>query len=287
MSPEGQTATPTTPTAGTEPAGTAPTGHDAAASSNTASAPSDWRAALPEALREDPALASFKDVAALAKSYREAVKMIGGSIRIPGPNATPEEVAAFRAKLGVPESPEGYRMDAPPEVAPLLDGEVLDRFKQAAHRLGVPATAVEGLWRWYLGELRAQQRGVAQMTKQVAAQLREEWGDALFERNVALAQRTVREFGGEELIEFLDATGLGNHPGLVKLFARVGHLLAEDGHVPGDVEGIVTPEAARQRIAEIMSNPEHPYHRKNYGKPGHEEAVAEVSRLFQLAYPSA
>lgn len=281
MSTEGQATT------GTATVDAAQGGHDAAASAPAASAPSDWRAALPEALQKDPALASFKDVASLAKSYREAAKLIGSSIRIPGPNASPEEVAAFRAKLGVPESPEGYRMDAPPEVAPLLDGEMLDRFKQAAHRLGVPAQAVAGLWQWYLGELREQQRGVAQMTKQVAAQLREEWGDALFERNVALAQRTVREFGGEELIEFLDATGLGNHPGLIKLFARVGHLLAEDGHVPGDVNGIVTPEAARQRIAEIMSNPEHPYHRKYYGTPGHEEAVAEVSRLFQLAYPSA
>lgn len=248
---------------------------------------SDWRAALPEELRADPALASFKDVAALAKSYREAAKMIGGSIRIPGPNATPEEVAAFRAKLGVPESPDGYQLSAPDDVKPVLDEGMVTRFKQAAHRLGVPAQAVAGLWQWYLGEIQAQQRGISQVTKQVEAQLREEWGDALFERNVALAQRTVREFGGEELIEFLDSTGLGNHPGLIKLLAKVGHLLAEDGHVPGEVAGIMTPEAARQRIAEIMANPEHPYHKQHAGKPGHADAVAEVSRLFQIAYPSA
>lgn len=249
-------------------------------------APADWRSAIPEDVRSHPALSSFKDVGALAKSYVEAQKMIGGSVRIPGPNAKPEEVAAFRAKLGVPESPDKYELRVNESVRGILDEKIVGGFRQAAHKLGIPPQAAQGLLDWYSNVLAEGQRSIVQQAKVTEAELKAEWGDALYDRNIALAQRVVREMGGDELMMFLDQTGLGNSVPLIKMLARVGHLLAEDGHVPGEVEGILSADEAKRKIAEVMADPNHPYHAKNASKPGHADAVAEMSRLFQVAYPS-
>jgi len=261
---------PTPPTPGSPPAGSdAGTG-----------APTDWRSALPEDIRGEKSLSTFKDIGGLAKSYVESQKLIGGSVRIPGSDAKPEEVSAFHRKLGVPEAPDKYEL----KTGPWIDEPALQGFRQAAHKLGVPPAAAQGLLDWYGSVWEARQGNIGEETKRVESQLKQEWG-AAYEKHIALAQRTVREMGGEELLTFLDDSGLGNNPALIKMLARVGSILAEDGAIPGEVDGIISPEAARQKIAQIMADANHPYHQKFAGKPGHEDAVAEVTKLFQLAYP--
>jgi len=65
-----------------------------------------WIASLPTELQSEKSLQSFKDLPALAKSYVEAQKMIGGSIRLPKPDAPPEErekvIGDIYTKLGRP-----------------------------------------------------------------------------------------------------------------------------------------------------------------------------------------
>lgn len=59
---------------------------------------------------------------------------------------------------------------------------------------------------------------------------------------LATAARAVQQFGGNELRELLDQTGLGNHPILVEAFNKAGALLKEDKMVPsnGAASGDVT-----------------------------------------------
>lgn len=57
--------------------------------------------------------------------------------------------------------------------------------------------------------------------------LMDEWPGDEFSKNASLAQRAVRRFGGPELCEVLDRTGLGDHPALVKTFLAVGRALSE------------------------------------------------------------
>src|ERR1017187_4974775 len=97
----------------------------------------DWREALPEAERADPAIKDIADIPALVKVYKDTKSFVGTSIRPPGPDASPaarkeflekmqkhapelasfgedpESQAALWKRLGVPEKPEGYEFKLP------------------------------------------------------------------------------------------------------------------------------------------------------------------------------
>ena len=55
--------------------------------------------------------------------------------------------------------------------------------------------------------------------------------------NLSAAQRALAQFGTPELKEYLEGTGLGNHPELVKAFVKVGKAMSEDGVVTGKESG--------------------------------------------------
>src|SRR5256885_6120890 len=75
--------------------------------------PSDWRSALPDDLRTEPTLASFKDVSTLAKSFVDTKRMVGDSIRLPKSDASPEEWGKLYDKLGRPAAPDKYELQTP------------------------------------------------------------------------------------------------------------------------------------------------------------------------------
>ncbi|HBS4243428.1 TPA: peptidase [Klebsiella quasipneumoniae subsp. quasipneumoniae] len=55
--------------------------------------------------------------------------------------------------------------------------------------------------------------------------------------NLGVAQRALGTFGTPALKEYLNGTGLGNHPELVKAFVKVGKAMSEDGVVTGKESG--------------------------------------------------
>lgn len=75
--------------------------------------PADWRTALPEDLRESPALKDVKDVAGLAKRFVDTQARVGASIYVPK-DATPEQRTAalgrvrevFPDLVEIPKDPE-------------------------------------------------------------------------------------------------------------------------------------------------------------------------------------
>lgn len=63
--------------------------------------------------------------------------------------------------------------------------------------------------------------------------------------NLGVAQRALDTFGTPELKEYLNGTGLGNHPELVKAFIKVGKAMSEDGMVTGK-------EGGQRSAAEVL-----------------------------------
>ncbi|MGF8726179.1 peptidase, partial [Klebsiella pneumoniae] len=55
--------------------------------------------------------------------------------------------------------------------------------------------------------------------------------------SVGHAQKALDTFASKEFREFLDSTGLGNHPEMVRAFAKVGKLMSEDSFVTGQGNG--------------------------------------------------
>jgi hypothetical protein len=76
-------------------------------------------------------------------------------------------------------------------------------------------------------------------TEQWAADVKadKEIGGDKLTANLSAAQRALDLFGTPELKEYLNTTGLGNHPDLVKTFVKIGKAMSEDGMVDGSNQG--------------------------------------------------
>ena len=55
-----------------------------------------------------------------------------------------------------------------------------------------------------------------------------EIGGPEFNKNVELAHRAIKQYGNETLINYLNESGLGNHPDVVRMFMRIGKAMADD-----------------------------------------------------------
>lgn len=257
----------------------APAGQPAVADADAFGA---LRAGLPEELRTHPALSPYTSLEGLARSHVAAQRMIGKRIE----DASPEDLARFHSRHGRPETADGYDFGLPADSG---GREVSGALEQAArswfHEAGLSQHQAEVLhrhWTEFAGTHAREAEHLAEETRAAAErELRGEWGRA-YERRVAAAARAVAEFGGTALAEYLDETGLGNDPRLVRAFAGIADQIGEDSLVgEGDAEFAVAPDAARAEIARRLREPA--YFDANH--PDHAESVERMRMLFAAAYP--
>jgi hypothetical protein len=76
-------------------------------------------------------------------------------------------------------------------------------------------------------------------------------GDKLNESVVA-AKRALRAFGGEAVVKVINEYGLGNHPELVRTFARMGRAMGEDKSVSSRSKD-AGPLTERERLARFYN----------------------------------
>lgn len=247
-------------------------------------------ASIPEDLRNEKSLEPIKDFGGLVKSFSDGQKFIGSSIRIPKDDAKPEEWAAVHAKLGRPESPDKYNLVLPrPEKIDWQDDK-LKMFREVGHKLGFNHQQMHGVLNMYADMVDEGDKLIQAGKESALKELEKDWGPqqgAGYQKNMALVKRFVDVYGGEQAKEFFNAvTEVGNHPLLVRMIAKAAMDLDEADFLGGEGnQGGMTPEEAKAQIAEITRNPNDLYHAKFDGKPGHNERVAEVEKLYQLAYP--
>lgn len=82
-----------------------------------------------------------------------------------------------------------------------------------------------------------------EQTQQRLQAVRNEWADASrvdkefggksLDANVAIAKKALDAFGTPELRAFLEESGLGNHPEIIRAFYRAGRAISDDSHVGG------------------------------------------------------
>jgi hypothetical protein len=271
------------------PAPTVPADPNAPPSGDAAPAGDDWRVGLPEDIRGEKSLASFKSVADLAKSHVSAQKRLGGSIALPGKDAKPEELQALRSKLaeaGVieapPAKPEEYKATlAPREDGTPVDEQLMSAFRQRAHAAGMTDKQAQAMLDLYGENIAGAQLKIAGSRAETMAALEREWGGAT-PRQIALANRALSDADPDgELTRILVGTGLANHPAMIKHFARVGRERAEDDPTWAADMSTGSAEDARTQLAKIMADPNDLYHPQHKGRPGREERVAQVARLYE------
>lgn len=138
-------------------------------------------------------------------------------------------------------APEKYEFK--PAEGQELDTAALEQFEPIARELNLSNEQAQKMVDLYgtkiLPMLQQQQAEAWQKTtEQWAADVKadKEIGGDKLTANLSAAQRALDQFGDPELKEYLDSTGLGNHPALVKAFIKVGKAMSEDKVVTGGHE---------------------------------------------------
>ncbi|ENF6041706.1 peptidase [Citrobacter amalonaticus] len=156
---------------------------------------------------------------------------------------TEEELAAEKAEKEQKQegAPDKYEFTAAEGVE--LDAEALKEFEPVAREMNLTNEQAQKLVDVYPKILAGvQQRQVEawqQTTEQWAADVKadKEIGGDKLPSNLSAAQRALDQFGTPELKTYLNDTGLGNHPDLVKAFVKIGKAMSEDGMVTGGNDG--------------------------------------------------
>ena len=268
----------------------------------------DWRSSLPEAIRGDASLQGFKDPAALAQSYLETKKLVGASLRPPGPDAAPEAHKEFAEKLsksvrgrllylpedekaraavegevwgvlGRPAKPEEYGF----EDVQLEPGVELDQaaLRGYAAKLGLTKAQAKELFATVAGERAAALRAL----KDNQAALKKELGAAYDERLGAAAAAAGKVGASEAMVKALRE---GSAPlEQVKVWIGVAKAIGgEQSHVAGQGAGgtgKLTPDEALGRAAEIRQRAEYWDRSKNPAL--HDELKRKHVELMAQAYP--
>ncbi|HCJ8602413.1 peptidase [Escherichia coli] len=138
-------------------------------------------------------------------------------------------------------APEKYEFKAGEGVE--LDTEALKDFEPVARELNLTNEQAQKLVDAYPKILAGVQKRQAEawqaQTEQWAADVKadKEIGGDKLTANLSAGQRALDQFGTPELKGYLNATGLGNHPELVKAFVKIGKSMSEDGMVDGSNQG--------------------------------------------------
>jgi hypothetical protein len=235
-----------------------------------------WLDALPEDVADyKTSVKNFKSVPDLVKALGNANALIGKKLGVPSEQSTPEEVAAFRKAMGVPESLEEYKFapDALPEGMTWSD-EMAKPYAEIAYKHSIPPSAMKELVAQHakteMFKLEAIQATYEKQRTEAVQALQKEWGGE-FTKNIGLAKQAAKLAG-------VDANSHGfSDPEVVRGFVRMAAMMSEDkvGRSMGSAD-FMTGSA---RAKDIMSNPDNAWH-KRYME-GDREAAALVTSLLK------
>jgi hypothetical protein len=241
--------------------------HDADARKPPGRFPDSWRddlAGADKAFRKT--LDRFDSPAALAKAYKELTTRLSSgdlkSTKPPSGNATPQQVAAWRAEQGVPQTAAAYV-----EALQFGDGTVPGEAEKAM-LASFAEEAMKGRWTadqynqavsWYfaLQDRVAAERDHtdAAFKHEASADLMREWGHDYAANRNAVAQFFDRSFPADFREALLTARLpegriLANHPAFNRAILEVAKSLDPSGAVLPNASG-GSPSGVESRIAEI------------------------------------
>lgn len=195
--------------------------------------------AAPQAAVQDPAAAPQPDLNAPSAQAAPAAYPEPDTKNTPDPEPNRTEPSP---------DPEAYAAVCWPEDVTWPEG-ALEDLKTTAHEMGLTADQVQKLV-----DLEARYaRSGAQQGEEEKRQIVERWAEQTkayygpqFDQVLERAVRAADAFGGPELRELLQATGLGNHPVIVRTFNEIGKSISEDcmpGGKPAAVQDKTFAEA--------------------------------------------
>jgi hypothetical protein len=273
-----------------QPVATEPTKETTAtvnATTTQSTQPVSWKNSISEEYRKNPNIDKFTEIDALAKSYINAVSMIGSDkIPLPNKNATDEQWNEVYNKLGRPESPDKYKLELKTDVA-AVDENIIKGFADNAHKLGLNNKQAQGILEFYKQTLEAGAKDMSITMESAQAnaanELRKEWGKS-YDENIQKAASIAKTYLGSDVldVQLRDGTRLGDNVKVIKAFANIASLLSEDKIVGAGNDNITKARDIESEIAEMTTNKQGAFWNRNH--PDHEKAVAHVLALRELKH---
>ena len=230
------------------------------ASPETGDTPANWRDSIEDAdLRKHAE--RFNTPTELAQAHIDLRKQLSSKLEVPKEDSSDEVKANFRKQLGVPETSEAYEM---PEGL-IEEGDdaataLVDMFRPIAHEANL---SNDGFAKMVQQMNEAIEQGENNVISEIVKgresgehQLKTDWGPD-YDGNVELSQRAVRDLGGEGVSTLCndtilkDGSKLGDHPDMVRFFAKLGRQMNEDGNllpVDGDAA-----KSMQEKIASLTT----------------------------------
>jgi hypothetical protein len=163
--------------------------------------------------------------------------------------AAAEKAAAEKEASGAPDEYEPFQ--APEGVE--LDPAKLETFTPLAKELNLSQENAQKLLDVYADTEIAR----AETAQQEWDELQDGWvseakedkeiGGDNWNESVAMCAKAVDAFGTPELKEMLNFTGAGNHPELIRMFAKIGKAVSEDKFVFGNAG-----DGGQKTVAELL-----------------------------------
>ncbi|EOT7446752.1 peptidase [Enterobacter roggenkampii] len=139
-------------------------------------------------------------------------------------------------------APEKYEFK--PAEGQELDTAALEQFEPIARELNLTNEQAQKMVDLYGTQIlpmvqKQQAEAWQKTTEQWAADVKadKEIGGDKLTASIGVAQRALETFGTPELKEYLNSTGLGNHPDLIKFCVKVGQAMSEDKVLTGNEHG--------------------------------------------------
>jgi hypothetical protein len=171
---------------------------------------------------------------------------------IAGTPAAQPPVDAKPQGAAAPQVPVKYDLKLPDDA--LVGADWMERTVALARERGLSAEQAQAVLEHGNSAVMHYQDAQSAATKSIVdgwakeAENDKEIGGPAFAKNVEYAKRVVDRFGTDAFRAALNDSGLGNHPELLRVFSRIGRLIAEDATVLGGGR----PSAPPKSQAEVL-----------------------------------
>jgi len=256
---------------------------------------------LPEDMRSDPLFRNFdgedstEALGKMAKSYVNAQKLIGADpnavLKIPSNDEDPAWNDVYN-KIGRPEKPDDYNMDALKDV-PGVEEDKLKEIAEVAHKNGVSNKALGAILDTYKTQIEGMsgksEADLDRTYSEYEQQLKGHFGDAYDQRTQKIASELKSKADPEFLQLAADYPWVFDHPAVIKTFDAFIRSTSEDSG-PRDGKGAgdhaMTPAEAEAEIRSMEGDPSIVKILMDPSDPRQKDLVAKRAKLFAMANPS-
>jgi hypothetical protein len=224
----------------------------------------------------------------LGKAYINLEKLLGREkVPVPVSEDDAEGWERLYRAAGKPEKPDDYQFKRPEKLPDGLpyDEDTEKAFKDWAHMNGLNKKQAANLYDAYVKTQIERHAAWDTQVKQTRAQaemaLRREFGNG-YEQKLNQAKMALRQYADPDYFQWLDESGQGNSPQMIRVWARIGEQLGGETRLQGRPQAQANPADLDRAIAEFRDKHKEALFTRDH--PDHGMRVKEYNKLFEARF---